>query len=322
MIGGHLVRRLLDEQIDVRAFVRPVSDVRALERLPVELVVGDLCSDDDAARAARGVDWVFHLAGHLVVGSAFTDERGSGDRYRRTNVDSTETLLRASAAANVARFVYTSTVSVYDLRTPSPIREDAALRPATEYGRTKLLAEGRVRAYRDELETAIVRPCIVYGEGDRHFLPAALQLARLPVLPLVDGGSRLIDLVHAADVAELMWRAAERPQAAGAVYNAASGAPVTLRRLIDELAEVFHVRPRTWSVPRRVFRRTGPLARWYVGKVSPEAESLVSKRGLELMLQDVYFDVSLAQRELAYAPRVDLRSGLASAARALEPPPT
>src|SRR5258708_15683783 len=141
MIGQALVRRLLEEHVDVRALVRKTSDMSRLARLPVQVLVGDLASAEDTARAVERVDWVFHLAGLLTVGSAFGHSPGGYEPYRRANVDATAVLLNSSAGAGVSRFVYGSSVAVYELETPSPIPEDAQLQPTSDYGRSKLHAE-------------------------------------------------------------------------------------------------------------------------------------------------------------------------------------
>ncbi len=319
MIGGRLVKRLVAEEVEVRAFVRAGTDTRRLAAAAVELVEGDLTAPEDAARAVAGVDCVFHLAAYVRTGSPFGDRRDDPERYRHENVAPTEALLEAAARADVGRFVFTSSASVYDSQTSSPIGEDAPLRPASSYGESKLLAEERVRAWGDELDAAIVRPSLVYGDGDRNFLPAALELSRLPILPLADGGRHLIDIVHCADVVDLMWRAGALPQAAGRVYNAGAGTPVSLRRLVEAVAAALGVRVRTCSVPQSLLRLASPVAQRYVGTVSPRSIQLVSATGLDLILGDVYFDVSRAKRELGWAPAVELQDGLATAVRDLAP---
>ncbi len=61
-VGGAVVRRLLAEGHTVRALVRPASDTRLLDGLPLERIVGDLGNLDVLRRAAAGCDWVFHVA--------------------------------------------------------------------------------------------------------------------------------------------------------------------------------------------------------------------------------------------------------------------
>ncbi len=155
-----------------------------------------------------GVNVVFHLAAYLTVNAPFGADSGDPaewERYKRINVDFTEALLEAARAEGVEHFVYVSSNSVYDLHAPIPTPEGAALKPGSLYGRSKVMAEGLVQAAQDEgLPTTIVRPAVIYGPGDRYFTPAALKLARMPLLPLVNGGRTLFDMVYVADVVELL----------------------------------------------------------------------------------------------------------------------
>ncbi len=72
MIGHHLVERLLREGLTVRALVRPTSRVEMLRGKPVEIITGDSADDRAIARAVHGVSYVFHAAGYLRTGSAFS----------------------------------------------------------------------------------------------------------------------------------------------------------------------------------------------------------------------------------------------------------
>lgn len=311
MLGSHLVERLLKAGVEVRALVRPTSDTHYLQTLPVEIVTAGGTDRAAIRQAVAGSHWVFHLASRFDVGSAFRTGEGL-EKYHEVDFHLTEDLLVASQEASVRRLVYASSVSVYSVNAASPIAESAPLDPASDYGRSKLAAEGRVRAYQQQgLPTVIVRPCITYGPRDRHFLPAALRLARLPLLPLVDGGRNLIDLVYAGDVVELMWSASQSPVAVGKVYNAASGAPRPLRELLKDYRQLTGRAPRTCAMSAAAFERFARLTRRYLGRLAPGLESLLSPVGVSYMGRDVYYDVSRARTDLNYAPKVTFKQGVA-----------
>jgi dihydroflavonol-4-reductase len=311
MLGRRIVERLLKAHVDVRAFVRPTSDTRGLKTLPVELVTGEAADRAAIRKAVEGTQWVFHLASDFDMGSAFRARDGLA-KYHEADLCLTEGLLSAGQEVSVRRFVYASSVSVYSLDAPSPIAESAPLDPVSDYGRSKLAAEKRVGDYQQNgVPTVIVRPCIIYGPGDRHFLPTALRLARLPFLPLVDGGRYLIDLVYAGDVAELMWKASQSDAAVGKIYNAASGAPRPLREVLGDYRRLTGRAPRTYALSARAFQRFAGLTHRFWGKLAPGLESLLSPIGVSYMRRDVYYDVSRAQADLGYCPQVNFQQGLA-----------
>lgn len=215
LIGGHLVNRLLGEGIRVRVLARPTSNTRTLEARGVKVVRGDFRDEKVLETAVARADIVFHVAGYVSALGPFTiGETNSREweKYREVNVEFTQSLLGASYAAGVGRFLLVSSSSVYSPDAPIPTPETAALQPLSLYGRSKLLAEQAAGAYQQcGLPTTIIRPSIVYGPGDRTFTPLALRLARLPVLPLVNGGRQRFDLVYVTDVADLMWTAPSIP---------------------------------------------------------------------------------------------------------------
>lgn len=311
MLGRHLVHVLLEAGLSVRAFVRNDSDVQHLTASGVQLCYGDAVDVPAMRRAVRDVDLVFHLAAHLTAGAPF----GAGDDsslYHTVNVAFTEHLLAAAHKCGVSRFVFASSSSVYAPQAPVPTPEEAPLRPTSAYGRSKVAAERRVRAYQERgLSTVIVRPAVIYGPGDRYFTPAALQLARLPLLPLVGGGRTLFDVVYARDVARLMYCAAQSGAATGAVYNAGSGRPTTLRDLVAAYRRLTGRNPRIVSLAPAVARIVGPVARPFLARLAPGAEAALTPEGITLMTRDMHLEMSRAAEALGYRPRFTLQEGLA-----------
>jgi nucleoside-diphosphate-sugar epimerase len=79
------------------------------------------------------------------------------------------------------------------------------------YGRVKLETEVAARSFADSVPVSIVRPPMVFGEGDRAMLPLFRQAARGYALR-VGSGDRRISLVHVADLAQALIAIAERGQ--------------------------------------------------------------------------------------------------------------
>ena len=306
MLGSDLADLLLTKGIRVRAFARAGSDTTRLERAGVTIF------RDDIDNAVAGVDWLFHAAGHLTVSAPF----GAGadePAYRQTNVDLTQRLLTAAKGAGVARFLYVSSSSVYDIDAPIPIDEQASCRPVSAYGRSKVAAEAVVGAAQAAgLATTIIRPVVIYGPRDRYFTPTALNLARLPLLPLVDGGRRLFDLIYVRDVSCLLLRAASVPTAAGRVYNAAPAAPTSLADLVAAYTSLTGRGPRLLAATPALVRLTAPLVRPWLSRLAPGAEASLTPAGIELMRRDLRLDMGRAQAELDFTPTYDLRHGLAA----------
>jgi len=282
----------------------------------VELAQADLHQPAELAALLKGVRVVYHFAWHITASAPLT--ANEDDAAYRPHVESLAILLEAAAAAGVERFVFSSSAAVYGIDEASPVREDAPAKPVSAYGRSKVAAEAIIMEYhRRGLPGTVIRPFICYGAGDRHLLPAARRLVRMPVLPLVGGGRHLLDLTSALDVAELAVTAASAPLAAGRVYNAASGHPTSLADLIAILHEVEGTpRPLIVPVSEGVMRFSAPVAKWVVALVAPGLEGTMSSVGTGYSSRDVYYDMSRARTELGFTPRYDFRSGLERAREA------
>ena len=103
-LGSHLCKALLEEGHVVRAFHRSSSDLRLLQDLPLEHLIGDMTQPETLEKAVAGMDAVFHTA--ALLGPRVE----TGAMYAVT-VEGTRLLLDAARQANVKRVVYTSSVA-------------------------------------------------------------------------------------------------------------------------------------------------------------------------------------------------------------------
>ena len=312
MLGRHTVAVLSEAGVTVRAYARQSSNVDHLPCPPNELVRGDAENVAAMARAVRGVDVVFHLAGYLTVSAPF----GAGDgqalaQYRTVNVAFTEHLLAAALDEGVSRFLFASSNSVYDPAAPAPTPEEGPLGPISDYGRSKLAAEERVRTYQQRgLATTIVRPPVIYGPGDRYFTPAALRLAQMPLLPLVNGGRALFDVVYVRDVARLLWQAARAGAAVGRVYNAGPGRPTTLADVVAAYRKLMGGGPRIVALSPRAALRLRHVTRPLLRLLAPGMEAVMTPQGIDLMSRDMHLDTGRAARARGFRPQYTVLAGL------------
>lgn len=236
LVGSHSAARFREEGWEVRGLVRPGSDVRFLEEMSAELVLGDVTRPDTLSGAAEGCEVVVHAA-------AFLGEAAPWERYREVNVEGTRHVLTESIRAGCRRFVHLSSVAVYGApaRQDLPIDEtspvDTPIGPRDHYERSKRMAERAVRrAAEGMVEWSMLRPAVVTGERDRHFAPRVAELADRSLLVTVGSGDNRLPLVYAGNVAEACILAATREEAGGRVYNVTYDGGITQRRLLEMTA--------------------------------------------------------------------------------------
>ncbi len=196
---GYAVARLLAEHgVRPRLLVRRPERGLLLRGFDAEPVFGDLESAAGLERAVAGMDAVIHLAA-----------RATFEEYRLLKpsiVDGSEALIAAAARAGVRRFVYGSSLFVYDGQS-EPIDETTGPRPRLAYGRAKLEAERRLSEVAGSagMQLALLRLPHVYGARDLFF--SKVSRGRL----IVPGrGDNLFSHLHVRDCARLLVAAAER----------------------------------------------------------------------------------------------------------------
>ncbi|HEX4049939.1 MAG TPA: NAD-dependent epimerase/dehydratase family protein [Steroidobacteraceae bacterium] len=270
----------------------------------VEVAEGSLQDPQYAATVTRGCNVVVHLA-------AAQHESNVPDAYfRAVNVDATRTLLQASAAAGVTRFVYGSTIGVYGAVGAQPVDEDSPARPANIYGRTKLEAEGVVRSF-DALPNCIVRISETYGPGDFRLLKLFRALERGRFI-IIGSGDNRHQLIHVADLVQLLLLAAEHPGAVGQTILAVGQEVLTTRQMVAQVAR---------AVGGRAPRVRAPLWPFLALAVGMEVtlkplgiSPPLHRRRLDFFRKSFVFDTLRAQKLLGFAPRVPFTEGAAETA--------
>jgi len=304
--SGFLGKRLIAELVDVRgvpvrALARSEASAIAVRGVGGEPVRGEL---DDVRAMTEGMkecDVVFHAAAHVK-------QHGRLAEFLRVNVQGTENVLAAARAAGVRRVVHIGTEAVLADGRPI-VRADEtrpyAARPAGPYPLSKGLAERAVLAANrlGELETVVVRPRFIWGQGDTSVLPEIALAVRRKKFGWIGGGRYLTSTCHVANVVEGALLAAERGSP-GEIYFLTDGPPVEFRAFLTELLATQGVDPGAREIPRWLASVVAALTGWM--KRPP-----VTKTALALVGHEVTVDDAKARRELGYAGKMSREAGLA-----------
>jgi dihydroflavonol-4-reductase len=297
-LGRHLVRRLLDEGAQVRALVRPGRDLGELGR-KVAVVVGDVRNESDCERAIAGCSAVFHLAAITA-----RVRRPQAD-FVTVNAGGTANVARAAAAAGTRRFVLASTTAVYGTARNRAIDERTPPRPSSFYGYSKLHAERIALEHaRDGFEPVIARITSVFGPGGQSWAGLFRSVAE-GRMRLIGGGDNYQHPAAAQDIAAGLSLCASHG-AAGGTYLLAGPEALTLRTMLDLIAEAVGAEPPERGLPDaplRLLRLANELAPGLVARI-PRFDRV------EFFLSDRVFDVSSAREELGYRPAIRVREAV------------
>jgi len=305
LIGRHLVRRLLQQDMRVRLLVRRQPPAEFLDDPRIEVFFGDLGDPAAVDRAVAGTEIVYHV-GATMLGTAHDHERGT--------VAGTKNIVESVLRHDVHRLLYISSLSCLhaaDSGQSGRVKEDWPVEPFPErrgsYTQAKTEAEKIVLdAVRNrQLRAALLRPGRVFGPGAPFLTPDVARRFKGRLFILGDG-TRNLPLVYVEDLVDAIVLTAEKSSFDGTIFHIVDPTPITQNQLVrymqpgDE-GKVIHV-PVTMLYGLalslegvcKVLRRTNPLSIYR----------------LKSALAPLEFDCTLAQREIGWQPRIGIRSGL------------
>jgi nucleoside-diphosphate-sugar epimerase len=313
-VGSNLARRLCAEGWQVRCLVRASSRTALLASLGADLVSGAL---DDAASlsiAARDVDVVFHLAGRTAAYRA--------SEFDRDNVEGTRRVAQACAEQQrPPTFVFVSSLAAGGPGTfKRPRRETDPDQPVSAYGRSKLAAEGAAIEARGDAPLSIVRPPMVFGQGDRASLQLFRSMKFVPIHPVPGLRKFPLSLIHVTDLCDALVRVADRgervtvgstapPQGAGRYYVQGDRA-VSYAELGRVASHAAGWAVATMPTPRPVFWFAGAVGE-VMGRVRRRPALVNFDKVRETMAPGWVCSDEKIRSELGYAPGATLEQRFA-----------
>jgi nucleoside-diphosphate-sugar epimerase len=252
----------------------------------VRFVRGDICNPKTVRTTLKGIQYVLHQAALPSVPRSIKDP----NETNRVNVGGTLNVLFESSRAEVERFVYASSSSVYGDSKTLPKKEDMAPNPISPYAVSKLGGEHYCSVFAKSfgLSTVSLRYFNVFGPKQD---PASQYAAVIPRFikrlngrkkPIIFGdGTQTRDFTYVKNVVLANELAMESKNGAGESLNIASGERHSLNALVRGLNGLLGVR----MAPAYGETREGDI-----------------KHSLA--------DIAKAGRVLGYKPRWDFEEGL------------
>ena len=265
LLGRESVLELLRVGYDVRVLQRGDSGIAALLpdsiRPRFEQVRGDITNEKVVDEAMTGVDGVVHAAAKVSVSGEWAD-------YERINIGGTRVMLQAAVNHSVRTFLYISSPSV--AHAGSSIVGDGAGEASPEhargnYARSKAAAEllvleanGTPLPGGGVMHTGALRPHLMWGPGDTQLVERILERSAAGRLPLLSGGTGLIDTLYIDNAADALVRGYQRLDAfAGRALVVTNGQPRTIAELLGGFCEAVGVPAPRVSVPAKVAALAG-----------------------------------------------------------------
>jgi uncharacterized protein YbjT (DUF2867 family) len=215
-VGRHVCEKLMQLQWRVTVPTRQEARARDIQMLPaLDVVQADVHDEAALTRLMAGHDAVVNLVAIL---------HGTQQAFEHAHVALPQKIARACSATAVTRLVHVSALGA-DARNP-----DAA---PSMYLRSK--GQGEVVLHHTDLGLTLLRPSVMFGNGDR-FLNTFAQLQKVfPVIPLA-ASHALFQPVWVEDVASAIVHCLQDSHlhaTAGQTFEACGPDIHTLRQLVE-----------------------------------------------------------------------------------------
>jgi len=199
-VGRALAEKLLSARARVIVLARNAERAKRLKTGgaigQLTAVPGNALSDDDLLSVIAPADIVINLVGILAPSGRQT--------FSALQADLPGRIARMAGETGTRSVLHISALGA-DLKSPSV------------YARTK--AEGERALLRQFPEATILQPSIIFGPGDNFFNRFGQMAMIAPALPLIGGGTSLMQPVYVGDVADAALAALNMDEARGQIYQ-------------------------------------------------------------------------------------------------------
>ena len=308
-IGAHLARRLASYGATVIAFAR---NPRGITGKGIQAFQGDISDPSAVCRAMGDCQTVFHCAGHISF------RRSELPASLRINVDGTQNVLAACAAAKVRAVVHLSACATLGYgRNARTLLDESAypnIPQANVYAYTKKLAEDIAVSYAAKgLPVSIANIATVYGSGDTHMNSGSIiKSVRRGIAAMPPGGTSFVAVSDLID--GLIAQAEKGRQGERYIFCTEN---LEYRALISRIAGVVGARPPKMAIPR-IARLPLMLIARCIEAVTPSNSNRVNLLTVQIVKELFgykYYNSNKARNDLGWRPQMSLESAVSEAYR-------
>src|SRR5580692_10131674 len=295
-VGHHVAKALAAEGADLLLLVRKTSNLKNLEGIAGDTVVGDLAEPASLKSAMAGVDSVVHVAADYRL---WIPDPAA---MYKSNVDGTRELLRLAREAGVKRVVYTSSVATMHFREDGlVINEDTPVSIADmvgHYKRSKFLAEQEaIAAAKAGQRVIILNPTTPIGPNDAKPTPTGrifVDFLNGKFPAYMDTGLNLVDVTEVART----HVSALTKGTPGSRYIL-GGENLTLKQILDKMSAITGIPSPNVKIPFAVAATYAFFEEWITGRIRGK-EPRATLEEVRMGRKKMFASSAHAQQELGF----------------------
>jgi nucleoside-diphosphate-sugar epimerase len=308
-LGRRLLNRLLGDGHEVTCLVRNADAADRIAALGCRAVEGSLDNVGNWIKWLRGQEVVIHAAGPVEVW-------GTWHKLKKQIVEATEAIYRAASREQVRRFIYISSESVVqNNRALLDIDESFSyLKPDSNYGKAKQLAEKRLLAGVSETECIILRPTFIWGK-DMPMLNELINAIDTGKFTWVGKGNTIVEWVHVENVVNAIVCALERGEDKG-IYYITDENPKPIREIFNQLLATRRITPSRKNTSSFLVKLAANLTEFWWKLFRLKSRPPITHFEWSFVALPRRYNINKAKTELGYHPVISEKMGLAEMKRA------
>ena len=278
MIGRAVTEKLLSQGLAVRAQVRNrASFMKQMESIiaqgNIEIQEADFTniSEREFNRLAKGCCSIVHTA------ALVHQPQAAFEAYELLNVRTTRQLAEIAAACGVSTFVFLSTANVYGEGPFDYIDEEAQVKPKSPYAVSKANSEQWLTSSNVFKRLVILRPPLVFGEGDRGNLIKIIKQIKLGRYFHIGSPPVKKSVIYSKDLASIITTCLSQLTDGTYLFNAANPQPIELKDLTERIAHCLGREATMTTVPRQLVEIGAKLAQVLLKERSPITVSQIDR---------------------------------------------
>jgi len=300
-LGSSVVRKLTAAKMEVRAFVRQSSQYQHLESQNVQIVFGDLRDEETVDAACQGIHAVIATANTIVPKGQYSFEAIEGKGYQN--------LISACKRHGVHQFIFMSVPPTpYDSKIPECRYKRLNEQRLIESGIPHTIFHGSL--FMDSWLSLIGSSIPLRGAEaatlkrpfwfSKFFMSGVGHLIENRGVSVIPGkGNVRHAFVAVDDVATILVKSIDHPQAQNATFDLGGPENLTLNEVVSIFEKVLSKNVRTIHIPSGLYRFQQLLLK----PISPAAANIM---GLNWLLSRV--DTSIETKPVASVFDVSLKS--------------
>lgn len=183
------------------------------------------------------------ITGDVVVNLAAVHRDDVRDKreYYKTNVQGMQKLTDFCERRGISKIVFTSSVAVYGFA-ESGTSESGKIDPFNDYGKSKFQAEEVLREWRKSSplnEAVVVRPTVVFGEGNRGNVFNLLSQIASGRFVMIGSGKNKKSMAYVKNIAAYLEYCIER-KADFDVINYVDSPDLNMEQLVSQVRSKLH----------------------------------------------------------------------------------